>query len=358
MKLHRMISIATAALMIAPPLLADTTVHYKYEVKFGAAWQAAGAAMAAVQAKIPKTSLIQIKGKLGRTTASQYVVVSDFDKQVVTLIDPAQHQYATVYMKDYADQVESAMQALPKMSAGAQKKMDSMQSTFASHETGRTDIIAGIKAGETEMTLTVSMPIPVGTGSSTDAAKPVQPQVLFQMVMHVWSADPSELQRFPALNEFSAVYGDPSAQEVLLPNGSMQKLFESMPGMGKGFGELVQARQAKRAVILKTHEELFMPMLNAMAAAQARAKAAEQGQTADQTAASDEKEPLMDITVEVDDISGAPIDDAVFAVPRDCELVSVPDLLKANQAAAQAGGSSAPEPSAPSIAQDPASPVE
>jgi hypothetical protein len=347
MKLHRGLSVIAASLMIAPSLLADTTVPYKYDFKAGSTSPAAAAALAAVQAKVPKTSVIQIKGKLGRTTTLQYVTVSDFERQVVTLIDPAHHQYATVYMKDYADQVLSILQAEPEMPSGAEKIMDSIQSTFESHETGKTDIIAGIKAGETEMTFTLSMPIPVGAGPSTDALPPTQPQVLFRLVMHVWRADSSELRRVPALNEFNTVYGDPTAMLLMSQTGSTQNLFQSMPGMGKGLAGLTEALQTKGLVILKTQDEMYMPMLAKTEAAVARMKAANQGKSGDQATAPDEEAPAMVITMEVEEISGAPIDDAAFAVPRDCRLVSMPDLLKANLPAAKADASNAPVPSAP-----------
>jgi hypothetical protein len=352
MKLHRVISGAAMSLMMAPSLLADTTVHYKYDIKFSPAAQAAGPAMTSAQARIPKSSVIQIKGKLVRTTAAQYVTVSDFEKQTVTLIDPAHHQYATVYMKDYADQVLSMMQGVPKMPADAPKVMNSMQSTFASRETGKTDTIVGIKAEETEMTLTVSMPLSTRSGNSPDAAPPAEPQVLFQLVMHVWTAIPSELQRLPALAEFDAIYGDPLASEVMNSNGTIQNIFSSMPGLGKGFAGFVDALQAKKAAVLRTEEDMYMPMVAKMLAVRAQSKAAEPGQAPDQATPAEDKTPFAEITVEVDDISSAPIDAAIFAVPRDSQLVNVPDLLRSNVPAAQANADKAPEAGAPSAAKD------
>jgi len=356
MKLSRTPLISLIVLLFAPCSQADTTVRYRYDFKTSVTGQPIAAAMTAVQAKLPKSSVIQIKGKLSRTTALQYVLVSDFEKQVITLIDPVHHQYSTVYMKDYADQALTMIQALPKTPAEAQKALDSMQSTFTSHETGKRETIAGIDAEETEMTLTVSMPIPTGPGSSTEAEQRAQPPILFQLVMHVWTPDLAELQRVPALSEFNALYGDPTAKEVMNPAGSMQSVFGSVPGMGKGFADLVQALQAKGAVILRTQEEMFMPMVAKMMAAQARAKAGEQGEGVDPTTLPDEKAPLMQITVEVDEISGAPIDEAVFAVPRDCQLVSVPDLLKANLPAAQTDAAEAPGASDPVAASKTAVP--
>ncbi|HXO88184.1 MAG TPA: hypothetical protein VN885_05990 [Candidatus Acidoferrales bacterium] len=109
MKLSGVLSAAFAISLVAPSLFADTTVSYKYDIKPGAGAPArmVGPALEAAKSKIPTRTVIQIKGKLARATGSPFVTVSDFDKQVITVIDPAHNQFATVYMKDYQDQVLS-----------------------------------------------------------------------------------------------------------------------------------------------------------------------------------------------------------------------------------------------------------
>jgi hypothetical protein len=325
MKPFGVLSAAFAISLVAPALFADTTVSYKYDLKPGAGAPARmlGPVLEAAKSKIPTSTVVQIKGKLARATSAPFVTVSDFDKQVITVIDPAHDQFATVYMKDYQDQVLSMLQgSLPTIPADARKFMDSMQSSFSSQNTGKTDTVMGIQVAETELTLAVTMPAKPGAAPSNDVTPAGEPQVVLQMVIHMWTALPSEVERVPALKEFSAVYGDPSANQVIDPTGWMGKIFGSLPGMGTGFASMIEAMQEKKAIILKTQFEMFMPMAQAMLAAQARAKGTDQAETPDTTA------PFMEMTTEVDNISAAPIDDSVFAVPRDYRLVSVPELLK------------------------------
>ena len=355
MKPSRVLSAALALLFVLPSLWADTTVSYKYEIKpgAGAPAQMLGPAMEAARSKMPTRTVIQIKGKLARAASSPFVTVSDLDKQVITVIDPAHNQFATVYMKDYQDQVLSLLQgSMPAMPADARKIMDSMQSSFSSQNTGKTDTVLGIQVEETEMTLAVSMPAKPGAAPSGDATPAAAaPQVLLQMVIHLWTALPSEVERVPALKEFSAVYGDPSANQMIDPTGSMGKIFGSLPGMGTGFASMIDAMQEKKAIILKTQFEMYVPMAQAMLAAQARAKGTDPAQTADATA------PFMEMTVEVENISGAPIDDSVFAVPGGYRLVSVPELLKSLMPAAPAAeAKDAATPSAPVAAKAEAAP--
>jgi len=354
MKPSGVLSAAFAISLVAPSLFADSTVSYKYDIKPGAGAPARmlGPILEAAKSKMPTSTVIQIKGKLARATSLPFVTVSDFDKQVVTVIDPAHTQFATVYMKDYQDEVLSLLQSsMPSMPADAQKIMDSMQSSFSSQNTGKTDTVMGIQVEETEMTLVVTMPAKPGATPSTDATPAAEPQVLLQMVIHMWTALPSEVERVPALKEFSTVYGDPGANQVMNPTGSMGKMFGSLPGMGKGFASMMEAMQEKKAILLKTQFEMFMPMAQAMLAAQAREKGTDQAQTSDAAA------PFMEMTMEVENISAAPIDDSVFAVPRDYRLVSVPEFLKSFMPALPAAeATDSATPSAPVASKAEAAP--
>src|SRR5271154_3075348 len=152
MRPSRILSAAAAMLLIAPSLFADATVRYKNEIKIGAGApaQMLGTVVETIKSKLSTSTVIQIKGKLGRTTSSPFVTVSDFEKQVITLFDPARNQFATVYMKDYQDQVLSFLQGPSPRPADAQEIIDSMQSAFSSQKTGKTDTIIGIQVEETE----------------------------------------------------------------------------------------------------------------------------------------------------------------------------------------------------------------
>jgi hypothetical protein len=321
MKPSRVLSIVVATLLVAPSLFADVTVRYKNEYKFGAAspGESLGPAAEAALSKLPTFSLIQIKGKLGRATQGPYTTVTDFEKQVITVIDPAHKQFATVYIKDYESEVVSLLEeSIPAIRESARKSVDSMQSNFLTQKTGKTDTVGGIRVEETEMTFTVYMPPDPGAPSSTKSEHAPEPEVLLKMVVHIWAALPSELNRVAVLKEFNNVYSDPAAIEAMNPSFEMEKMFGTI---GNGFASMREELREKKALTLRTNFEIFMPWEAAMVA---RAQAKGNGQVI--PAAPDA--PFLEMSSKVEEISDAPIDDSVFEVPTDYRPVSVPELLK------------------------------
>src|SRR5579862_8521379 len=105
MKSARIFAIALVALLLGSALRADVTVRYKNEVKLGAGAPPMVAQQTATILKtaVPTETVIQIKGAKGSTSNGNLLTLMDFAKQVITIVDPAHKQYATVYMKDYAD---------------------------------------------------------------------------------------------------------------------------------------------------------------------------------------------------------------------------------------------------------------
>jgi hypothetical protein len=321
MKPSRIVSVLATGLLIAPSLLADTTVHYKNEMKLGASMQQVlGPAAENMKAVMPPSTTIQIKGTKELSTNGRFESVSDLGKQMITLIDPAHNQFATVYMKDYAAEVLSVMPGAQPVPADAQKILDSMTSTFSSEKTGKTETINGVQAEETMMTLEVKMPDP-SAASSTGATQAAAPVDMMQMVIHMWTALPSEVDRVAGLKEFARVYGDPAATAAINPGALMGKAFQSMPGMGKGFASMMDEMMQKKAIIVEMQLVMNMPFVQETLARQANMK--------DPAHPVDPKEPFAVITVELDRISAEPIADTVFEVPDGFHVVSVPEFLKA-----------------------------
>jgi len=321
-KLRATTLLGLALLICASLTRADVTVRYKNEVKMGAGAPPALTQQTSgvMQSVVPASTVIQIKGTKGYTNSRSLISLIDFQKQVITVIDPEHKQFATVYMKDYADQVLSVLPGMPSMPAEAQKALDSMKTSFTSEKTGKTDTVLGIQVEETQLTLTVDMPIPAGAAAATEANPATPAPKLIKMVLHIWTALPSEVGRVAALHEFSTVYGDPDANAVLNPDAIFSKAFGSLPGMGKGFGEMMGAVEQKKAIMLRTNVEMYMPFL---ATAFQAPNAAGQSQSFDPAA------PVLEMKTEVEEISAAPVDDSVFEVPRDCQSVSVPDFFRA-----------------------------
>lgn len=320
MKFPRLVAFAITV-FFAASLRADVTVRYKNNLKLGTgappvfAQQAAGVMKSAVSAE----TVIQIKGTNGYTSNGRVITLMDFATQVMTVVDPEHKQFATLYMKDYADQVLSILPA-PSASPpeGVRKTFDPMNTTFGYDKTGKIATILGIQAEETILTLTVYLPGP--NTPPTPASTGPPPPVFMRMVLHVWTVLPSEVERIPALREFSGVYGDPSARDVLNPDAVLEKTFSTLPGMSKGFIDMIDELSQKKGIMLRTNIEVFMPFM----AQQLRSAPAATGQ-----APFDPEAPMLEGNMEVEQISTAPIDNSVFEVPPDCQLTSVPDLLRA-----------------------------
>jgi len=346
MKSARIFAIALVALLLGSALQADVTVRYKNEVKLGAgappmvSQQTAGILKTAV----PTETVIQIKGARGSTSSGKLITLMDFAKQIITVIDPEHKQYATVYMKDYADQVLSVLVNPANPASDAAKKMlNSMQTTFGSDKTGKTDTILGIQAEETLLTLTMYMPTP-NESPMEKATSPNPPTPLMKMILHVWTALPSEVDRVPALKEFSTVYGDPSAASLLNPDLILAKAFGSLPGMDKGFTEMTNAMMEKKAITLRTDIEMYMPFM---------AQVLQSSAGSDQAPSFDPKAPVFVVNMDVEQISTAPIDDSVFEVPEDCQLATLPDFFRTLLPAAAQASSAAPSPAVAGTATAP-----
>jgi len=323
-KLRHAASLAVGVLLCTSLLHADVTLRYRNEIKVGAGAPAVmtQALSTTMKSFMSQSSVIQVKGTKAYTTTGPFITVMDFSKQLITLIDPAHKQFTTVYMKDYADQVLSALPgANPAASADAQKFADSIKTSFSSEITGRTDTILGIQAEETVLTLTMDMLSPPGASASPDAAQPGQVQHFMKMVIHLWTAAPSEIERLSTLQELVKIYGSDS-NSVLNPDGTMEKAFAQMPGMGAGFTQMMGELSKKKAVTLKGDIEMYSPLLvNALKAMPADGQAARKDV--------DPNAPMVEITMDAVELSGASIADSVFQVPDDCRVTTVPDFLQA-----------------------------
>ena len=326
MKPSRAFSLIAVALLIAPTLSADVTLRYKNEIKVGAGAPAmmTQALSTTMKSFLSQSSTIQIKGTQAYITNGPYITVMDFAKQLMTLIDPAHKQYTTLYMKDYADQVLSILPGgKPVTAANAQKFADSIKTSFSSENTGRTDTVLGIQAEETQLTLTMDMLLPAGPSASPETANAGQPQQFMKMVIHLWTAVPSEIERVPALQELTKTYGS-DTNSVLNPDGIMEKSFAQLPGLGADFTKMMDELVKKKAITLKAGIEMYSPFLvNAMKAMPAQPD----GQAA--RSDMDPDAPIMEINMDAVELSAAPIADSVFQVPDDCHVTTVPDFLRA-----------------------------
>jgi TonB family protein len=255
---------------------ADLTLRYNVDLKTAVA----------VPALLPKAFAIRIKGDKTLSNVGALTAIMDNSTSALTLLNPATKHYAQVPMAEY---IAGLQTALPPAAAALMKNMKFDAQTS---KTGQFGMVAGIRAEEHLATITVSMDMP---------GLPEGP--LIRMEMHTWLASPDELNRIPALREYAA-----SAQRALSVSSAgdaVQKLLQQVPGAAEQLRVLKEAAGNNTgSLTLKMQEAVY-------------------------NAKGDVKLPIMEMTMELAEISTDAIDDSVFAVPPDFQLVSVAEVTKA-----------------------------
>jgi len=299
-------------------LHADATVRFKMEMKLAAGLPPAAAQQIASSQKsqFPTESVIEIKGDKGYSNSGRTISLLDSTKQQITLLDPAGKLFATVYVKDFAGEMGGVV---PPMPPAAQKFVESIKPDFSVRKTGRTEMILGIETEETELTVSLQMPIPADLPAALGSLKPGDTVTLMKMVMHFWTPMPAEVARVPALTEFAAHPWKVLSQD---PTTTMRQLLPNSPGLSDSFAKMTQEISQNAVPPLKTHMEVYVPVL-------AQLGALLQGKAQQVMGSYDPNTPLAETDSEAVEISSSPIDDSLFQIPSDYHATSLPDLLKA-----------------------------
>jgi len=289
---------------------ADITLHYTLDFKVS---DAAPAAMTAplkqqMAAMLPTSQLVRLKGTKTLSVIGPLSGIVDSADSTITLLNPATKQFAKMSMTDYIASLQPAL-AMP---AAAQQALASMSFDVSSSDTGQTGMVAGIRATERLLTLAMSMNLP---GVPTPAGP------LMRVEMHMWRASPDDFGRIPALREYAASVE--RAMTVFNPTQAMQQMFSQMPGFGDKFAAAMQD-MSKGNLTVKMQESIFMPIM------------------AQLVPGADPKLPMMEISMNLADISEAPLDDALFQPPSDYQSVSAAEMIKAMLPAVPATATPAP----------------
>ena len=128
--------------------------------------------------------------------------------------------------------------------------------------------------------------------------------------MRMWRASPDDLSRVPALREYAASVE--RAMTVFNPAEAMQQIFAQIPGFGDKFRAATQdVSKGSGNLMVKMQESVYMPILAQLAPG------------------TDPKAAIMEMHMDLADISEAPLDNALFEVPADYQSVSASDMIKA-----------------------------
>ena len=294
-------------LAAAPAVRADVTLRYKSDVKMNPTIPAAMTQQAmAGMAGMPLDSTLQLKAGKGYSSFSGLTSIYDFSKNEITLIDAAGKRYATLPAADFADQMVAAMPAMP---AQAKAMMASMKTHFDSKSTGKAETIQGIEGEERQMEITVDAP----------AMPNVPPGPMMRMVIHFWTAKPSEAMKNPAVRELVGYHL--FASSTMNPIEMMGKMLQQMPGFSDAFeGMMKDFQKSGTPMVLRTQLEMYMPMIAAMMKANPQANPFGAG--------FDAEAPLMTMTQELAELSTASVPDSVFQIPEGYKQAPASDILK------------------------------
>jgi TonB family protein len=289
---------------------ADLTMRHTLTIKLGSFLPPT--AMDAIQQQLgnrmPEGTLVQVKGDRVCASMAKMFAITDYAKGEITLVDPETRRFATVPLADYPAKILAA-QRLPPMSPDAQRIFDNMKLDVKSSKTGQTATIHGIATEEN--LLVFSLDVTAG--------------MQMRMEIHNWTAGADELQRTPELRELAAYVGRPKG--ALNPVEMVTKVLAGLPGMGEKLREPMQEiMKASGGAVIRMRAATFMPSM-----AQALGGGGAAG------------EPVAEVTMELTELSAAPIPDARFEVPAGYQTAAMEDLLGAFFPAAQHAAQAAPQ---------------
>jgi hypothetical protein len=249
---------------------------------------------------------IRMKGNKGYTNAGKFLFIVDFDKQELTMVDSANKHMAIVPASQYSEKMLASMPQIPEH---ARKMLDSTKASLDSHKTGRTDTIQGVQAEESELVLSIEMPIPGG-----DQVVP-----MMKMVLQIWTAKPEEALRVQAIRELTGY--NLWTSYFMNPGDALGKMFSAMPAFGKGLNTMFEEMGKNKAVMLRSQMSLYSSFFAQMAQ-----KMQQQGKPL--PSSYDPDAPLVQVKQEAAELSTAALGDSMFQVPQDYSAVPLEDLMK------------------------------
>jgi TonB family protein len=294
--------------------LADLTMRHTFTFKFGSFLpaQATEAIQQQVGSRLADGTTTQIKGDRVCTSMGQMLSVADYAKGEITLIDPKTKRFATVPIAEYPAKILAA-QKMPPMPPDAQRIFDNMKLEVKTSKSGQTETIHDIRAEE--HLLVISMELSAGMQMRSE--------------IHIWAASVDALQQKPELRELAAYAGRPKGG--LDPVEMMTKSLAGLPGMGEKLrGPMQEMMKAAGGAVIRMRAATYMP---AMAQAMG---------------VSGSGEPVTEVTMELAELSMAPIPDSRFEVPAGYQSAPIEDLIAAMFPAPQLAPQGGPKAQIPS----------
>lgn len=270
---------------------ADVTMQYSYEIKTNPAIppQAAEAMQAQLKQITQGGMRMQLKGNRAYSNVMGIAFISDFDGEMITLVDAKQSRYSTVqkdeYLKSVTKRQDSQMAQIP---AEARKRMDQLAVDVKTELTGKSLTIHGIEAEERLITISMGMPNTPG---------------MMRTVISNWAPKDADMTRNPMLQELRVF-----TQRAYMgtdPGAAARKMFDQTPGLGSA-AKMMDAFK-DTPVILKMQMSIYPPP--------GVFPGANDG-------------PILELIMDLKELSAAEVPVSVFSIPREYTVVPIEEALK------------------------------
>ncbi len=225
---------------------------------------------------------VQIKGSRATVRIGTFFSISDFDGALITILDRDNRRYATVSAQEYRRAWKDQHGTAQSQAAAPQR--GEMRVDGQLRATGKTRTLHGIEVEERQ----VKLSLPVSTGDS------------MKIVLSLWYPTAEAKAHNPAIIELQRY-----SERAYIPDGFVTELTSTMgsavgvKGMDKLLGMMMEAglHLEMRAGYIMPFPELPPDV------------------------------PVFEIVQELTELSTAPIDDSVFAVPRDFGPAPIAEVL-------------------------------
>jgi hypothetical protein len=290
-------------------LWADVTVRYQQETKFSPAMPQQAQEMAK-QRLAGQGTVLYFKNGKGYCKSGNLVTVTDYTNKQVTLIDPDHKSYATGSLPDLSDKIAAAVKAMmPSIPESAQKAMKEIKTEVTIRSVETSEAISGIQADERE--LVFRMESTGGAGMST------------KIVMQFWTPKASETLRNAGVREL--VGYNLYANQFMNPMVGIRKMFDMMPGMTDKLKPLMEEFSSTNMMMLRMKMSTYIQMPPEMLK--------NMGEHSPFGPNFDPNSPLSEITMNLTELSTAPVDAAIFQIPEGFQAAPIEDLVKSAMAA-------------------------
>jgi hypothetical protein len=282
---------------------ADVTLRYSVDFKAGPAMPPQAVEAMKTQLQMPMKQVTYLKGSKAYAKVFGFTAISDFDGAVITVLDPKNKRYATVSAAEYVAAAGKQAELPPE----ARKVLEAMRFDVTSRATGRASVIKGIDAEERELVLSMSMPAGLQGGPKG-----------MRMVYSIWTPRSDAAVNNPALQEL-ALY-TARAYAGMNPADMMQKMFTQTPGMAQKLKAMIDEFKNMQAV-LGFRGAMYVPGM-----AEMMEKLRQAGQPVPEGL--DPNAPMMEFTMDLEEMSTATVPDSVFQVPSDYVLGPMDEVMK------------------------------